>query len=78
MVSEIVNLRRMTKREAKSEGWDTQNRTAPVLVLSDGSRLYPSSDEEGNSPGALFGIDSKGKHFSVSLSVSRKKLKRVM
>ncbi len=53
----IVRIRPMTRVEAEREGWSIHgNRGAPiVLELSTGAILYPSRDEEGNGPGALFG-----------------------
>lgn len=48
----IVKVRYMTVKEAKEMGWDF---VAPVLVLDDGTQLFPSSDSEGNEAGALFG-----------------------
>jgi hypothetical protein len=53
----IVTVRPMTKAEADVEGWSITGRHgAPfVVVLSTGAVLYPSRDDEGNGPGALFG-----------------------
>lgn len=53
----ITSIRPMTKAEADRESWFITGRHgAPlVLVLSTGAILYPSRDEEGNGPGALFG-----------------------
>lgn len=47
----IVDIRPMKKHEQKAEGWC--NGTL-VIVLGDGTKIYPSQDEEGNGPGALF------------------------
>jgi hypothetical protein len=47
----IVGVRYMTKEEADQLGWD--NRPI-VLLLDDGIAIYPSQDDEGNGPGALF------------------------
>jgi len=55
----IVDVREMTKQEMDSEGWEGNKPS--VLVLEDGSKIYPSSDEEGNSAGSLFG--QKGKNY---------------
>jgi len=49
----IVSFRYMTKKELKREGWDDYK--GVVLVLDDGTLIYPSRDEEGNGPGELFG-----------------------
>jgi hypothetical protein len=62
----IVAVRKMTTAEAKKEGWDLSwvHGAPPVIVLDDGQKVYPSQDEEGNGPGALFGA-YKGKRFCV-------------
>jgi hypothetical protein len=57
----IVKVRKMTKKEAEQEGWLYKNTI--VLELDDGTLIYPSGDEEGNHPGALFGIQN-GKAIS--------------
>lgn len=65
----IVMLRAMTKEEMTAEGWtENWHGCAPtVIVLSTGAILYPSRDEEGNGPGALFGSDPKtGKSYGFS------------
>jgi hypothetical protein len=49
-----------TGQQARSPG------EATVLVLDDGTILYPSRDDEGNGPGALFGADRDGELFTVS------------
>ena len=57
----IVDIRPMTKQETKDEYWEeTMNGPATVLVLDDGTLLYPSQDPEGNGPGAIFGKDKNG------------------
>ena len=48
----IVGTRQMTPEEIKFEGWD---RGTTLLLLDDGSIIYPSQDDEGNGCGALFG-----------------------
>jgi hypothetical protein len=53
----LIAIRPMTRAEQKREFWD---RPAMVIVLDDGSLIYPSQDEEGNGPGTLFGFQ-KGK-----------------
>lgn len=59
----IIDVRQMSDAEMEEEGWDTR---AIVLVLDDGTILYPSKDEEGNDAGALFGTKDK-KSFIVYL-----------
>ena len=53
----IKSVRPMTVEEMESEGWDYWHgsRTPPVIVLDNGDTIYPSADDEGNGPGALFG-----------------------
>jgi hypothetical protein len=63
----IVEVRPMTRAELKKEGWETGRHLPPtVLVLDNGTKLYPSRDEEGNGPGAMFGADAKGSNFMLS------------
>ena len=47
----IVDVRYLSTKEKNAQGWF---KSAPVLVLDDGSMLYPSRDDEGNDGGALF------------------------
>ena len=53
----IVGARKMTRDEAEAEGWNgLRDWDYPVvLILDDGTILFPSADEEGNGPGELFG-----------------------
>ena len=60
----IVEVRAMSAREIEAEGWPLDE-TAPVLVLDDGTILFPSRDEEGNGPGALFGATARKQGFRV-------------
>lgn len=56
----ITEVRRMTKAELDEQGWDDPWGRSVVLVLDDGTRLFPSIDDEGNGPGTLFGADAEG------------------
>jgi len=57
---EIVEIRRMTRKELESEGWNDDNfRTNTALVLKNGVVLYASRDAEGNGSGAIFGVDKE-------------------
>jgi len=56
----VKEIRPMTDAELKEEGWDGCSESAPVLVFEDGTRIFPSRDNEGNGPGALFGKGSDG------------------
>jgi hypothetical protein len=49
----IIEVRQMTEEEVEYEGWPGAGDDT-VLVLDDGTRVFASSDEEGNNPGALF------------------------
>lgn len=51
----IIDIRPMSSEEKHREGWSHYEGAIPVLELSDGQILYPSTDPEGNGPGALFG-----------------------
>lgn len=64
----ITDCRAMTKDEAESEGWDFGRHGPPLLlVLDTGTRIFASRDPEGNGPGALFGIDSKGNQMAFNV-----------
>lgn len=59
---QIVAVRPMTKAEREAEGWC---RPATVLVLDNGTILYPSRDDEGNDAGVLFGKSTNGDQFAL-------------
>ena len=63
----VVEVRMLTAAEAdRHAGWDEwQARDAVVMILDDGSMLFPSQDHEGNGSGALFGVDPSGKDVTV-------------
>ena len=53
----ITNIRPMTDLELAAEGWDEDYLALPaVLELENGNLIYPSRDDAGNGPGALFGM----------------------
>jgi hypothetical protein len=59
----------MTQAEMIDEGWDFQlDPITPVIVLDDGTLIYPSRDHEGNGPGALFGKASDGRTVTFLVS----------
>ena len=61
----ISGVRWITSEEATEEGWyGTED--VPVLILSDGSTIYPSCDWEGNRGGALFGRSRDGDPFYIT------------
>ena len=47
---QIVAVRYMSQKEAREYDWLER---APVLMLDDGTKLWPCSDDEGNNAGAL-------------------------
>ena len=57
----IVSARYMTKEEMNNTGWD---RRALIIQLDDNTLIFPSQDDEGNGPGAIFGQDSKGESLT--------------
>jgi len=58
----IKNVRHMTKKEYEYNGWEPNGYDPPmVIVLEDGTCLYPSQDYEGKGPGAIFGHSPKEK-----------------
>ena len=61
----IKSIRAMTDAEMEREGWSTHHGGATVLELVNGTQLFPSSDEEGNDAGALFGLLSDGSSIFV-------------
>jgi hypothetical protein len=63
----IREVRPMTAAEQSGEGWEDASpwERPVVLVLDDGTRLYPARDPEGNGPGALFGVDPRGRAFTL-------------
>jgi hypothetical protein len=68
---EIVGVRKMTERERDWEGWGDDPHPTIALVLSNGTILYPSMDEEGNGGGALFGnlIGDDTGRFNFMISI---------
>lgn len=63
----IIDVRMMTKDELATEGWDESFGDFPVvIVLSDGGKIYASSDPEGNGPGCLFGVTKRGEEITIS------------
>lgn len=52
----IVKVSYMDAKETEALGWC---RRAVVIELDDGNLIFPSADDEGNGPGALFTNDDK-------------------
>ena len=49
----IVAVRLLTDDELEMEYWEHMGASPVVLVLSNGTTIYASTDEEGNGPGEL-------------------------
>ena len=47
----IIAVRYMNEKEIDDHGWTTK---ALIMVLDNGTAIYPSRDDEGNDAGALF------------------------
>lgn len=60
----IVGVRALTEEELAAHGWSDEpnDNGHVVLMLDDGSIIYPSSDYEGNEPGVLFVTDAGGRN----------------
>lgn len=53
----VSQVRYLSKKECDGMGWDAK---ALVIQFDDGTIVFPSSDDEGNNAGALFGQTDKG------------------
>jgi hypothetical protein len=63
----VKDVRMMTKDELSNEGWEeTWGGFPVVIVFEDGSKIYASSDPEGNDAGCIFGITKSGEAIVVS------------
>lgn len=58
----IAVVRWMTADEQEACGWD---HAAVVLILDNGTALYPAADDEGNDAGALFCSDRSGNELTL-------------
>jgi hypothetical protein len=63
----VAEVRMLTKEELKAEGWENSRGGYPVaIIFNDGSKIYASSDPEGNNVGCIFGVTSDGETIIVS------------
>lgn len=63
----VKEVRLMTELELGMEGWEEGYNDFPVaIIFEDGSKIYASSDPEGNGPGCLFGVTKGGEQIIVS------------
>ena len=65
----VVELRTLTVDELETEGWENEMVPVVTIVLENGVRLYPSSDMEGNSGGALFFSDGSCDSFRLMMEL---------
>ena len=56
----IVEVRYLTPDECRRQMWSF---TGVVMVLDDGTTVYPARDGEGNDAGALHGVAGDGTEF---------------
>jgi hypothetical protein len=63
----VKEVRMMTDLELDAEGWRKSWGNFPVaIIFEDGSKIYASSDPEGNDAGCIFGLTAKGESIIVS------------
>lgn len=63
----IEKVRPMTRDEFENNFLTTTTSysPAPILVLENGTKIIPSSDYEGNTPGVLFTEEPDGSQFAL-------------
>jgi len=61
----ISEVRYMNENEKEMLGW---NKRCIMIILDDGTVIYPSRDDEGNDAGALF-VDNIQNNISETISV---------
>ena len=61
----IKEIRPMTEDERDYEAWSGDECLAMVIVLDDGTRIYPAKDPEGNGPGVLKVLTTTGSAFQL-------------
>ena len=60
----IVGVRYMTDEERIHQGWG-EEKNPIMLMLDDNSVWFPSRDDEGNGPGALYGMSWNQEDISL-------------
>tara|TARA_Y100000401_G_scaffold111822_1_gene110489 strand:+ start:1073 stop:1327 length:255 start_codon:yes stop_codon:yes gene_type:complete len=63
----VVELRTLTVDELSAQGWEDEIVPVVAIVLENGLKLYPSSDMEGKSGGALFFTDGSGGTYRLMM-----------
>ena len=61
----IAEIRYMNDDEKEMLGW---NKKSIIIILDDGTAIYPSKDDEGNDAGALF-VDNLQNNISETIPV---------
>jgi hypothetical protein len=61
----IKSVRWISESEASAMGWYSR---PIVILLDDGSQIFPSQDDEGNNGGALFGQGSDGDDWTFPVN----------
>lgn len=61
----IVSVEPLPKDLMDHYIWTENDPGAVYITLDDGTRLFPSRDEEGNGPGTLFWEDGQGKGGAI-------------
>jgi hypothetical protein len=63
----VKEVRMMTDLELDAEGWSKSWGNFPVaIIFEDGSKIYASSDPEGNDAGCIFGLTKDGESIIIS------------
>ena len=63
----ISEIRYMNDNEREMLGW---TKKSIIIILDDGTAIYPSRDDEGNDAGALF-VDNLQNNISETIPVIR-------
>ena len=61
----IVDVINLSKDIVEAEGWENTPYACIGLLLDDGNNIYPSQDEEGNGPGAIFAYGKDKKSYFI-------------
>ena len=61
----IVDVINLSKDIVEAEGWENTPYACIGLLLDDGNIIYPSQDEEGNGPGAIFVYGNDKKSYFI-------------
>ncbi len=61
----VEEVRPMTDEELAENHWAIRHSRPIVFVFEDGTKIYPSADQEGNGPGQMFGEEPSGRMFAI-------------